>query len=304
MIEDIPVLWPGKTYPDQYGTGAAIYHLKVNPAGRNKLWGLGDGYAAMPWASAYTDFITDWARLMNALSKLSYNFKGSGGRDQIARAAAQVQAGPAGGMTYGNMEVEAPNIRGASFDADSGRPLAALVAAALGVSVTILTADPGSTGARAVAETLDTPQQNEMKARQRVHVSYYRAVCDFVIQQAVVAPRGPLKGTVLVEDDQRIVEFRDKTDPAVDVHMPDLDDQDISTLVDAISTADATGKMPPLETLKLLLRGFGYDDIANIVDSQTDNEGNWVDPYAASAASAGRAAADLLQRGGNPADLL
>lgn len=303
-IEDIPVLWPGKTYPDQYGTGAAIYQLKVNPVGRTKLWGVGDGYAAMPWAKGYTDFITDWARLMNALSKLAYNFKGTGGRDQIARAAAGVANGPAGGYTYGNMEVEAPNIKGASFDADSGRPLAALIAAALGLSVTILTSDPGSTGARAVAETLDTPQQNEMKARQRVHVSYYRAACDFAVQQAVVAPRGPLKGTVLYEDDQRIIQFRDKTDPAIDVHMPELEDIDTKVLVEAISQADATGKLPPVETLKMLLRAFGYDDIANIVDDQTDDDGNWVDPYQAASASAGRAAADLFRRGGNPADVL
>lgn len=302
-IEGIPVLWPGKTYPG-YGTGAAIYHMKVNALGRRKLWGVGDGYAAMPWAKGYTGFMNDWARLMNSLSKLSYNFKGAGGQDQMRRAVAGLQNGPSGGMTYGTMEVEAPNIRGASFDADSGRPFAALVAAALGVSVTILTADPGSTGARAVAETLDTPQRNEMKARQRVHVSYYRAVCDFLVQQAVIAPRGPLRGTVKYEDDQLIVEFRDKTDPNVDITMPDLEDIDTKVMIEAIAQADATGKLPPVETLKLILRAFKYDDLASIVDANTDDEGNWIDPYAATDAAAGRAAADLLRRGGNPADVL
>lgn len=303
-IENIPVLWPGKSYPDQYGTGAAIYHLKVNPIGRNKLWGVGDGYAAMDWAKAYTGFISDWAKLMNALSKLSYFMKGQGGRDQMQRTAAAIANGQPGGVAYGNMEVEAPNISGATFDADSGRPLAALVAAALGLSVNILTSDPGSTGARAVAETLNTPQQNEMKARQRVHVSYYRAVCDFVIQQAVVAPRGPLKATVLHEDDQRIVEFRDKTDPAVDVTMSDLEETSIQVLVEAIATADATGKLPPVETLKMLLRAFGYDDIASLVNDNTDDDGNWIDPYQAASASAGRAAADALRRGEDPANYL
>jgi hypothetical protein len=297
------VLWPGKTYPG-YGTGAAIYHLKVNPLGRRKLWGVGDGYAAMPWAKGYTGFMEDWAGLMHALSKLAYNFKGNGGQAQMQRAVQGVANGPAGGYTYGTMEVEAPNIRGASFDADSGRPLAALVAAALGLSVTILTADPGSTGARAVAETLDTPQRNEIQARQRVHVSYYRAVCDFVIQQAVIAPRGPLKGTVLYEDDQRIVEFRDKTDPNVDVTMPDLEDIDTKLMIEAIAQADATGKLPPVETLKLILRAFKYDDLASIVDANTDDDGDWIDPYQASGTAAGRAAADALRRGENPADYL
>lgn len=303
-IENIPVLWPGKSYPDQYGTGAAIYHLKVNPLGRNKLWGVGDGYAAMDWAKGYTGFIQDWAGLMNTLSKIGYHMKGNGGKEQLARTAANMQYGQAGGTTFGNFELEAPNIKGASFDADSGRPLAALVGAALGLPVTILTADPGSTGARAVAETLDAPQRNEMKARQRVHVSYYRAVCDFVIQQAVAAPRGPLKGAVLIEDDQRIVQFRDKTDPAVDVTMHDLENIDISAWMEAISKADATGKMPPVETLKLLLRGFGYDDIASIVDANTDDDGNWINPNETTGAAAGRAAADALRRGEDPANYL
>lgn len=302
-IDGIPVLWPGKTY-GTLGTGAAIYHHKVNPIGRNRVWGIGDGYAAMPWARSYTSFMTDWAGLMNALSKIAYHMRSTGNREQLARTAAQTQYGQAGGTTYGTFELEAPNIRGASFDADSGRPLAALVAAALGLSVTILTADPGSTGARAVAETLDTPQRNEMKARQRLHVSYYRAVCDFAIQQAVVAPRGALNATVLYQDEQRIVEFRDKTDPSVDVRMPNLDNVDTTALVDAVAKADATGKLPPVETLKLLLNAFGYDDLANIVDANTDDNGNWVDPYANVATSAGSAAANILRRGGDPTGIL
>ena len=302
-IDGIPVMWPGKNYPG-FGTGAAIYHMKVNEIGRHRIWGIGDGYAAMPWASAYTDFITDWARLMNTLSKIGYHMKGTGGRDQLARTAAQAQHGGAGGMTYGSFELEAPNIRGASFDADSGRPLAALVAAALGLSVTVLTADPGSTGARAVAETLEPPMKNEMKARQRVHVSYFRAVCEFVIQQAVLAPRGPLTATVLHRDEQRVVEFRDATDPNVDVYMPDLENPDLTVLVEAITKADATGKLPPIETLKLLLRAFGYDDIATIVEDNTDEDGNWLNPYTTSDLAAGRAAADAFRRGENPADYL
>lgn len=303
MLDQIPVMWPGKSYPG-FGTGAAIYHLKVNAVGRDRIWGVGDGYAAMPWAKAYTGFMTDWAGLMNTLSNVGYHLKGQGGRDQLARAAANMQGGGAGGVSYGSFELEAPNIRGASFDADSGRPLAALVGAALGLPVTILTADPGSTGARAVAETLEAPQKNEMKARQRVHVSYYRAVCDFVIQQAVLAPRGPLNATVLYRDDQRIIEFRDKTDPVVDVDMPDLENPDLTVMVDAIAKADATGKLPPVESLKLFLTAFGFDDIANIVDEQTDDDGQWIDPYQTLRMNAGQAAADAHRRGENPADYL
>jgi hypothetical protein len=46
---------------------------------------------------------------------------------------------------------------GATIDSGSGKPLAGMVAAALDVPITMLLADPGVTGARATAETLDKP---------------------------------------------------------------------------------------------------------------------------------------------------
>lgn len=296
-IDGHPVMWPGKTYPG-YGTGATIYHLKVNPLGRHETWGLGDGYAALPMARAYTVFIENWAGLMNSLSKIAYHFKGTGGQDQISRAAAQAIGGAAGGASFGNFELETPNISGATFDANSGRPLAAQVASALGLPVTILTADPGPDSSRAVAQTLNRPQQNEMKARQRVHASYYRAACEFVISQAVHAPRGPLKGRVVHEDEQRVVVFTDKTDPTVDVVMPNLEEHDIAAEVQAIAVADATGKMPPKETLRLLLHAFNFDDVSGIIDTMVDDDGNFIDP----AMSAANVAVAAYRRGENPAE--
>jgi hypothetical protein len=56
---------------------------------------------------------------------------------------------------------------GAQIDADSHRPLATMVAAALEVPLTMLLGDPGITGARATAETLDEP--TELMARLRLH---------------------------------------------------------------------------------------------------------------------------------------
>lgn len=304
VLNGHPILWPGKAYPG-YGSGAAIYHMKANALGRDRLWGIGDGYAAMLWAKAYKEFLEDWKDLMRALSKIAWHFKDRKGGTQHARTAAQIAAsGDAGGISYGSMEVEAPNRSGATFDATSGRPLASMVASALGVTVTILTADPGQEGARAIAETLDRPQRLEMMARREVHAEFYRASCAFAIEQAVMAPRGPLKGRVERDGDRLTTVFGDDTDPTVEVTFPTLEDLDQKELIESIAMADATGKLPPLETLRLLLVALGYEDVAEMIKEYSDDEGNWVDPSATAATAAGQAAADQLRRGEDPSDTL
>lgn len=302
-LEGKPVLWPGKRYPG-YGTGAAVYHLKVNAAGRDRTWGVGDGAAAMPWAKAYTGFLEDWTRLMRALSRIAWAMKDKGGKAQMQRAALDARHGDAGGTMVGTMDLQAPSTQGARFDANSGRPVASMVAAGLGVTVTILTADPGQEGARAVAETLDRPQRLEMQARQQVHAKYLRAACAFAIEAAVRAPRGPLKGRIEQRDDRQVAVFLDQTDPAVEITMAELEDISTAGMMEAISKADATNKLPPLETLKLILAAFGYEDPTGILDQVTDDDGNWVDPYATAAGAAGQSATDLLRRGGDPSTIL
>ena len=302
-LEGKPILWPGKRYPG-YGTGAAVYHLKVNAVGRDRTWGVGDGAAAMPWARAYKEFLEDWTRLMRALSRIAWHMQDKGGKSQMARAAADAYQGQAGGTAYGTMELQAPSTQGARFDANSGRPVASMVAAGLGVTVTILTADPGQEGARAVAETLDRPQRLEMQARQQVHAKYLRAACAFAIEAAVRAPRGPLKGRIEQRDDRQVAVFLDQTDPAVEITMAELEDISTAGMMEAISKADATNKLPPLETLKLILAAFGYEDPTGILDQVTDDDGNWVDPYATAAGAAGQSATDLLRRGGDPSTIL
>ena len=302
-LEGHPILWPGNDYPG-YGSGAGIYHIKVNPVGRDRTWGIGDGYAAMPWAKAYKEFLEDWADLMKSLSRISWHFQDGGNQAQLQQAAYAAQYGGAGGTSYGTMEVKAPSTQGARFDANSGRPVASMIGAALGLQVTVLTSDPGPDGSRAVAETLDEPQQQMFAARQQLHTDYYRTVCEYAIEQAAIAPQGPLQASVVRDGNRVRVEFRDDTDPSIEVTMPELENVDTQKLVATVAAADATGKMPPKETLRLLLRALQYEDIAHIMDEHTDDEGNWIDPNTVAADSAGRYAANMLRRGGNPADIL
>lgn len=301
-ISGYPVLWPGE-FIAGYGGGAAVYHVKVNPTGRLRKWGVGDGFAAMPWAKAYKGFLEDTNYLYKALAKIAHVISGTKDKAQLARAAANAANGPAGGNMYGNdVQVSNPSFNG--IDTNQGRPYAAQVAAAVGLPVTVLTADPGQTGARAVAETLDKPTRLLFEARQEVWAEFIRSSVGYKIKRAVMAPRGPLKGWVEQVRDRTEVRFRDDTDPTVQVDFPSIEDDNLTTLVEAIATADATGKLPPLEVLRLLLTAFQVEDAEDILKRFTDDQGNWVDPNRGTQDAAAQAAIAAYRRGGDPADVL
>ena len=72
-----------------------------------------------------------------------------------------------------------------SVDLGNGKPLAAMVAAALEVSVVALMSDPGTSGAYGVAQTLDIPTTKAMQARQRLWELYMERIMRFFGQKEV-----------------------------------------------------------------------------------------------------------------------
>lgn len=276
-----------------------VYHLNDNGLD-GWTFGIGDAYAALPWARAYKDFLEDWVLLIKALSKIAFQTSSKSTPDsQRKRAALQnlanVPAGSAVNMSEGQ-KFEAVSKSGATIDSESGRPVLSMVAMALGLPVTTLSADPGQTGARAVAETLNLPTKLEMQGRQELWTEMFRAILGYVIDQAVIAPRGPLKGTMARDGDAVIVALSGDTDRTLEIVWPSLDELPIETLINAIVEADGTGKVPPLVTLRLLLRALKVRDVDEILEDLTDDDGNFIDP----AATAGQAAADALRDGKVP----
>jgi hypothetical protein len=281
---------------------APVLHIKVNPTG-SKLWGVGDGFAALPWCRSYKEFLEDWATLCRALSRIAFRASSSKAKaSQVQRAGLQnlnaMGAGSSVSLGEGQT-LEAVPKTGATLDSESGRPLAAMAAAALGVPVTILLADPGVTGARATAETLDLPTRLEMQGRQEVWAQAYRASCGYVIEQAVIAPRGPLKGKVERDGDRLLVDLGDK-DATVEVVWPDLAEIPLDILMGALEKANDLDLIPRIELLKLVLRALGIRDIDDIIDDMTDENGNLVEP----AATAGVLAAKAFRDGQDPAAAL
>jgi hypothetical protein len=261
---------------------APIKHVSVNRLNGWK-YGLGDVYAALVWGRMYADFLTDWAKLMKSLSKLAWHASTkTSGRAGTIRDRMTTPEGEAGGtlVSTDNVKLEAVGKSGATLDSESGRPLAAMIAAGLDVPVTQLLTDPGVTGARATAETLDRPTYLAMNMRRSLWTEVLQDILGYVIDQAIRAPQGPLQGTTTVNPYTGRLEFQlaGEQDRNLEVKWPALDETDPLLLVDAIVKADATGHLPPQEIARLLLHAIGVEDVDAVMETMLDDEGNFKDP--------------------------
>jgi hypothetical protein len=300
-IDGIPVNW-----------SAPILHVTVNRL-TGWTYGIPDVYAAVPWARMYRDFLVDWAKLVKALSRYAYKLSGdkssktqkAAAKVRAAADAAKEMARPVDSSNAGAMfatgpggNLEAIPKSGATIDSDSGRPIAAMAAAAMGVPVTALLADPGVTGARAVAETLDAPTLLEKGLRRKLWADTIQQILDYVIDQAVKAPQGALKGNVGRDPftGEQVVSLAGESERTVDIDFPEMSKLPVNVLVEAIARADETGKMDPVVVIRLLLTAFEVDNIDEIIDEMTDENGKFIDPDA----TAGQVAVDRFRDGDPP----
>jgi hypothetical protein len=294
---------------------APVRHVKVNEL-EGWRFGVGDAYSAVDWARAYKEFLEDWARLVKSLSRYAWRTTAAGNKQarQIRAAAIQPTRNEAGHVAggVGDMAItetgrtlEAIPKSGATIDSESGKPLAAMVAAAFGVPVTMLLTDPGQTGARAVAKTLDQPMELEMEARRSLWSETIRDVCSYAIRESVRAPKGALRGSIVRDEDtdREYAELAGDTEQTVDIAWPDLKDLSADTIVAAVVAAASTMTVPPEVTVRLLLGALGLRHVDEIVDEMMDDDGKFIWPATPplSGGGLGSSAADLLNTGGDPA---
>jgi hypothetical protein len=266
-----------------------VLHVAVNRLG---TWGIPDAYAAIPWAIAFRDFLNDWAKIARAISTIAFQAtaKTKTGAAQLRQrlaspavdATGPIPAQPVGQTAIvgeGN-RLEVVGKSGATLDSNSGLPLAAMVGSALGVPVTILTANPTTTGARAVADTLDAPLRLEMKMRQDLHAQLIRRVLAYVIGQAIKAPSGPLRGARVIDrvTGREVITLAGDQSRAIEVDFPDVSDVSLKDLTEALERADGMELLPPLVLARLLLLALEVDDVDAIMEQITDDQGNFVPP--------------------------
>lgn len=133
--------------------------------------GIPDSFAAAPWALAYSAYLSDGSKVLAALAEWAWLVKPKK-RNPAERAAATVRnERGAGGTLFTDMDVQAMPTSNA-VDLNTGRPLAAQVASALGISIVLLLADPGQSGAYGTAQTLSDPNRRTMEARRERNTAF------------------------------------------------------------------------------------------------------------------------------------
>lgn len=176
------VYYPASTYTPPRGGFAKVIRGKrvddtkrmivdrVNVQAGSNL-GIPDSFAAAPWALAYSSYLSDGSKVLAALAEWAWLVKPKK-RNPAERAAATVRSerGVAGTL-FTDMDVQSLPTSNA-IDLNTGRPLAAQVASALGISIVLLLADPGQSGAYGTAQTLSDPNRRTMEARRERNTSF------------------------------------------------------------------------------------------------------------------------------------
>jgi hypothetical protein len=200
--------------PAEYGgvdvaDDVAIYHMA-----RGQLpgmrFGVPEDYSALDWARAVKDNLEAYANRMQALSSLAWKVVTKGGKPGVAAATRRIgtTVGRSGGPTVelnpsptkggtavlgGGQDMTPFNLAGSTVSPEEGKRLGNMVAAGTGIPETMLFGD-ADVGNLATSTTLDRPTELQMESMQTEWADAYRDILGYVIDQAVLAPKGPLVG--------------------------------------------------------------------------------------------------------------
>lgn len=166
-----------------------LVHMSFNRLTGDR-WGVPDVLPAIWWTKAYKEYLENCATLSKAYARFAWkvtNDKSKGVRRTAATLAQAPRTDPSTGQP---LSVGASAVLGAGQDIspvggsghvnfDAGRPLIAMVAAALDVPLYDLTAD-SSYGNRSTAESQGTSSKLVMRARQRIMDSVYKTVFELL----------------------------------------------------------------------------------------------------------------------------
>ncbi|WP_062397869.1 hypothetical protein [Methanogenium cariaci] len=228
-------------------------------------FGVSEVYAACDWARSYKEFLEDWTTIVKALSQFAHRLTVKGGTGgAVATAKTQLQALIANpfaktGETQQTMPTGSTFISGegaklepmktaggVTTSCDDARRLMLMVCSATGIYEHYLTGGDPSTGNLATAKSMERPMELQFLARQTLWKSILQNILGYVIDEAAIAPNGPLAQGATIDTDEdggdRIVTLA--TDPdsddstpmsrKVEIKYPPLLEHDLLARVDAL----------------------------------------------------------------------
>ena len=140
------------------------------------MWGVPDSFAAIPWTWASAEYIKDGSKLLKAYAAIAYQIKTKGEVGKKAAGAA-IASGKVGGSAVTGLDTEISQVnRASAVDLYTGRPIQAMFASAVDLSVTSVTNDTGKGGAYGSEQVLTTPELLAALSRQEDFVEFFRRV--------------------------------------------------------------------------------------------------------------------------------
>lgn len=267
-----------------------IYHVKVGGFSDWKF-GLSEVYDAIDWASAYKNFLEDWASIVRSLRRFAWQVTTTGGSRGVAAAKTKLhttlpgtgiegnQPPLTGSVFVGNESTKIAPIStsGATIAAEDGRRLLLMVAASFGLPETFF--GDASSGTLATAKSLDRPTELMMEDRQQLWRDVFLNIFNYVLLWAVKAPSGALKGIGTIQDEiedgqhNESVDWGEDEDADVSIEFPPLLQHDVPAMVAATvqaATLGMSGQLAgtiDLPTLsRMLLTLLGVPDADEIVE--------------------------------------
>jgi len=196
---------------------------------------------------------------------------------------------------------------GATTSAEDGRRLLLMVAASMGLPESFF--GDVSVGTLATARSLDRPTELKMRSRQTLWADVIEDILAYVVEWAVRAPNGDLKGSIQEEEDGTPAVYLSpvedpltgelvERDMTISVTFPSILEHDVAASVDAIVKAGtlgaagmAAGTIDMRTLSRMLLSALGEQDVDALLDviyPPEDEEGEEPTPEAATMVEAVR----------------
>lgn len=133
--------------------------------------GVPDSFTAAPWAIAYSNYLRNGDKYLASLAQWAWQMVPKTQRGALNAGSKVKTAHGAGNTIISDMDMKSLGNANA-IDLKTGRPLASLVAAALGLDLTVLLADTGDTQSAGPVINSADPMVKTMQARQRQTTSF------------------------------------------------------------------------------------------------------------------------------------
>lgn len=101
-------------------------------------------------------------------------------------------------------------------------------------------------------------------------------MCGWVIDAAVIAAAGPLRGTIVRDGDRQTAILPEGDGRTIEVEFPKRITTSLLDRIRAIQIAGQSQTLPPLQELKMYLAAMEVPDVDEILDMVTDEDGNFI----------------------------